>query len=94
MRVRRGRKARFQDTGTPYTVRCVGDNHNLADVKSANNLSLVIASSAWLITVATGGSTGPRGLGARRRGSQAGRHHGELGGRGQWQRSAVYADFG
>lgn len=49
----------FQDTGTPYTVRCVGANHNIADVKNVNNVSLLIGNSAGLITVATGGSTGP-----------------------------------
>ena len=28
----------FQDTGTPYTVLCVGANHNLADVKNVNQV--------------------------------------------------------
>jgi hypothetical protein len=49
----------FQDTGTPYTVKCVGANHNIADVKNVNNVSLIIGNSAGLITVATGGSSGP-----------------------------------
>jgi hypothetical protein len=49
----------FQDTGTPYAVRCVGANHNLADVKTVNNVSLIIGNSAGLITVSTGGSAGP-----------------------------------
>lgn len=49
----------FQDTGTPYTVRCVGANHNLADVKNVNPVSLIVGNSAGLITVATGGSSGP-----------------------------------
>lgn len=44
----------FQDTGTPYSVRCVGANHNLADVKTVNNVSLIVGNSAGLITVATG----------------------------------------
>ena len=44
----------FQDAGTPYTVRCVGANHNLADVKNVNQVSLVIGNSGGLITVATG----------------------------------------
>ena len=44
----------FQDTGTPYTVRCVGANHNIADVKNVNNVSLIIGNSAGLITVASG----------------------------------------
>lgn len=45
----------FQDTGTPYSVRCVGANHNLGDVKNVNNVSLIVGNSAGLITVATGG---------------------------------------
>lgn len=49
----------FQDTGTPYAVRCVGANHNIADVKNVNNVSLIIGNSAGLIAVNTGGSTGP-----------------------------------
>lgn len=49
----------FQDTGTPYAVRCVGANHNLADVKNVNNVSLIIGNSAGLITVNVAGSTGP-----------------------------------
>lgn len=49
----------FEDTGTPYTVRCVGANHNIADVKNVNNVSLIIGNSAGLIAVATGGSSGP-----------------------------------
>lgn len=49
----------FQDTGTPYTVRVVGANHNIADVKNVNNVSLIIGNSAGLIVVATGGSSGP-----------------------------------
>jgi hypothetical protein len=42
-----------------YAVRLVGANHNIADVKVANQVSLIIGNSAGLITVATGGSTGP-----------------------------------
>jgi len=49
----------FQDTGNPYTVRCVGANHNLGDVKNVNSVSLIVGNSAGLITVATGGSSGP-----------------------------------
>lgn len=45
----------FQDTGTPYTVRCVGANHNIADVKTVNQVSLLIGNSAGLIAVSTGG---------------------------------------
>ena len=43
----------FEDLG-PYTVRCVGANHNIADVKVVNQVSLLIGNSAGLITVATG----------------------------------------
>lgn len=48
--------------GTPspvYTVRCVGANHNLADVCNFNGVSLIVGNSAGLQTVATGGSTAP-----------------------------------
>lgn len=45
----------FEDVGTPYTVRCVGANHNIADVKNVNNVSLLIGNSAGLIAVSTGG---------------------------------------
>lgn len=43
----------FEDLG-PYTVRCVGANHNIADVKVVNQVSLLVGNSAGLITVATG----------------------------------------
>lgn len=49
----------FQDVGSPYTVRCVGANHNIADVKNVNQVSLIVGNSAGLITVATGGGGGP-----------------------------------
>jgi hypothetical protein len=49
----------FQDTGTPYTVKCIGANHNIGDVKNVNQVSLIIGNSAGLITVATGGVAGP-----------------------------------
>lgn len=42
----------FED-GT-YTVRCVGANHNIGDVKNVNSVSLIIGNSAGLI-VGTGG---------------------------------------
>lgn len=48
----------FQDTGTPYTVICGGANHNIADVKNVNNVSLIVSNSAGLIQVATGGGGG------------------------------------
>ncbi len=41
-----------------YVVRCVGANHNLADVKVLNQVSLVIGNSAGLVEVATGGGGG------------------------------------
>jgi len=43
-----------------YTVRCVGANHNLADVKVVNTVSLIVGNSAGLIAVATG--SGPTAL--------------------------------
>lgn len=46
----------LQDTGTPYVVTCVGANHNIADVKVLNNVSLIVGNSAGLITVATSGN--------------------------------------
>jgi hypothetical protein len=45
----------FQDTGSPYTVRCVGANHNLGDVTNyVSEVSLIVGNSAGLIEVATG----------------------------------------
>lgn len=37
-----------------YTVRCVGANHNIADVRRPSTVSLIIGNSAGLITVAAG----------------------------------------
>jgi len=48
----------FEDTGTPYQVTCVGANHNIGDVKTVNQVSLVIGNSAGLIEVSTGGGGG------------------------------------
>ncbi len=45
----------FEDVGTPYTVVCVGANHNISDVKVVNQVSLIIGNSAGLIQVAGGG---------------------------------------
>lgn len=52
----------FQDTGTPYTVVCIGANHNIADVKNVNQVSLIIGNSAGLIVAGGGGGglTGPQ----------------------------------
>ena len=49
----------FEDVGTPYTVRCVGANHNIADVKNVNQVSLIIGNSAGLIVreIGTSGLT-------------------------------------
>ncbi len=44
----------FEDVGSPYTVRCVGANHNIADVKNVNQVSLIIGNSAGLIVVDSG----------------------------------------
>jgi len=45
----------FQDTGSPYTVRAVGANHNLGDVTNFDgNVSLITGNAAGLITVASG----------------------------------------
>lgn len=45
----------FQDTGSPYTVKCVGANHNLADVKNVNQVSLIVSNAAGLIVSSSGG---------------------------------------
>lgn len=37
-----------------YTVKCTGANHNVADVKVVNSVSLLIGNSAGLITVTSG----------------------------------------
>jgi hypothetical protein len=44
----------FEDVGSPYTVVCVGANHNIADVKNVNQVSLIIGNSAGLIQVTSG----------------------------------------
>lgn len=49
----------FEYLGTPYTVRCVGANHNLADVKNVNPVSLIVGNSAGLIEVPTGAGPTP-----------------------------------
>lgn len=44
----------------PYTVKCVGANHNIADVKNVNQVSLIVGNSAGLIvTSSSGGGSGP-----------------------------------
>ena len=37
-----------------YAVRCVGANHNLADVKNVNQVSLIVGNAAGLILVSVG----------------------------------------
>jgi hypothetical protein len=44
----------FQDLGSPYTVRCVGANHNIGDVKNVNQVSLIVGNAAGLIQVTSG----------------------------------------
>jgi hypothetical protein len=45
----------FEDTGSPYTVRCSGANHNLADVTNfTSEVSLIVGNSAGLITAGSG----------------------------------------
>lgn len=44
----------FENTGSPWTVRVVGANHNLGDVKVVDHVSLIIGNSAGLIVVASG----------------------------------------
>lgn len=50
-----GYTVQFEDD--QYTVRCVGANHNLADVKVANQVSLIIGNSAGLIVAGSGLTT-------------------------------------
>ncbi len=46
----------FEDTGSPYTVRMVGANHNIADVTNyTSEVSLIVGNSAGLIAVDSGG---------------------------------------
>ena len=44
----------FEDTGSPWTVVCVGANHNVGDVKTVDHVSLIIGNSAGLIQVTSG----------------------------------------
>lgn len=46
----------FEDVGTPYTVKCTGANHNIADVKVVNQVSLIVGNSAGLVQIGGGGS--------------------------------------
>jgi hypothetical protein len=50
-----GYTVEFDDTvENSYTVICVGANHNIADVKVLNSVSLIVGNSAGLITVTSG----------------------------------------
>lgn len=57
-----GYQVEFEDDGTMnghYTVRLYGANHNIADVKVFNSVSIVQSNSAGLQTVATGAGPTP-----------------------------------
>ena len=41
-----------------YVVSCVGANHNIADVKNLNQVSIVVGNSAGLVVTSGGGSGG------------------------------------
>lgn len=43
--------------GAHYTVRCVGANHNIADVLNFNSVNLIVGNSAGLIVAGSGLST-------------------------------------
>jgi hypothetical protein len=44
----------FESVGSHYTVRCVGANHNIADVLNFNDVNLIIGNSAGLQIVTSG----------------------------------------
>lgn len=44
----------FEETGSPYTVRLVGANHNITDVTNYGTVSLVSTNSAGLQVVTSG----------------------------------------
>lgn len=41
-----------------YVVSCVGANHNIADVKNLNQVSIVVGNSAGLVVTNSGGGSG------------------------------------
>jgi len=51
-----GYTVEFEDGN--YTVKCVGSNHNIGDVKVVNSVSLIIGNSAGLIIASGGVSAG------------------------------------
>lgn len=47
----------FEDTGSPYTVRLTGANHNIADVTNyTSEVSLIVGNSAGLVSGGSGGT--------------------------------------
>lgn len=44
----------FEDVGSPYSILVSGGNHNIADVKNVNQVSLIVGNSAGLISVVSG----------------------------------------
>ena len=44
----------FQDTGSPYSVKCVGANHNISDVKNVNQVSLIVGNTAGMVVTDSG----------------------------------------
>lgn len=50
-----GYKVQFENS--QYTVRCIGGNHNLADVKVQNSVSLIIGNSSGLIQTYSSGTS-------------------------------------
>lgn len=48
-----------EDSFDHYAVRCVGANHNIADVKIINTISLIIGNAAGLIKADAGSGTAP-----------------------------------
>lgn len=56
-----GYTVNFDDTIVDhYTVRCVGANHNVADVKIPNSISLIVGNSAGLVV--SGGTADPAAI--------------------------------
>jgi hypothetical protein len=53
-----GYTVEFEEQTAPYTIVCVGANHNIGDVKVVNNVSLIIGNSAGLVVVSGGSGEG------------------------------------
>jgi hypothetical protein len=54
-----GYTVEFEPTMSPYTVVCVGANHNIGDVKTVNHVSLIIGNAAGLIVNTVGSGVLP-----------------------------------